>query len=139
MLYGVNDVSLLTGKTTWMEIQDALLSRAVQLSNERFQFCQVWFLFLRFSSYLIPHLQSKIWSSFMQLFSVIKILRWRKWIGFWFVKSCQPSPKKTNSKLWYSKGPSFYYVRVFWGFLEPPNPLRKDIESKTWTINCHTS
>ena len=28
MLYGVNDVSLLTGKTTWMEIQDALLSRA---------------------------------------------------------------------------------------------------------------
>ena len=40
MLYGVNDVSLLTGKTTWMEIQDALLSRAVQLSNERFQFFQ---------------------------------------------------------------------------------------------------
>ena len=40
MLYGVNDVSLLTGKTTWMEIQDALLSRAVQLSNARFQFFQ---------------------------------------------------------------------------------------------------
>ena len=26
-----------------------------------------------------------------------------------------------------SKGPSLYYVRVFWGFLEPPSPLCKDI------------
>ena len=40
MLYGVNDVSLLTGKTTWMEIQDALLSWAVQLTNAQFQFFQ---------------------------------------------------------------------------------------------------
>ena len=28
-----------------------------------------------------------------------------------------------------NKGPSLYYVRVFWGFLQPPNthPLCKDI------------
>ena len=93
MLYGVNDVSLLTGKTTWMEIQDALLSRAVQLSNERFQFCQVWFLFLSFSPSLIPHLQSKIWSSFMQLFSVIKILR------FLICEKLPAKPKKNKLKI----------------------------------------
>ena len=28
--------------------------------------------------------------------------------------------------LW-SKGPSLYYVRVFWAFFEPPTHLRKDI------------
>ena len=25
------------------------------------------------------------------------------------------------------KGPSLYYVSVFWGFFEPPTHLRKDI------------
>ena len=25
-----------------------------------------------------------------------------------------------------NKGPSLYYVRVFWGFFEPPTHLRKD-------------
>ena len=26
-----------------------------------------------------------------------------------------------------TKGPFLYYVRVFWGFFEPPTHLRKDI------------
>ena len=27
----------------------------------------------------------------------------------------------------YDKGPFLYYVKVFWGFFEPPTHLRKDI------------
>ena len=36
--------------------------------------------------------------------------------------------KGPKSLYWrYAKGPSLYYVRVFWGFFEPPTHLRKDI------------
>ena len=35
------------------------------------------------------------------------------------------------------KGPFLYYVRVFWGFFEPPTHLRKDILLHKVRKNCH--
>ena len=33
----------------------------------------------------------------------------------------------SDQKYKFSKGPFLYYVRVFWGFFEPPTHLGKDI------------
>ena len=37
----------------------------------------------------------------------------------------------------HSKGPFLYYVRVFWGFIEPPTHLHKDISLHKIRENCH--
>ena len=36
-----------------------------------------------------------------------------------------------------SKGPSLYYVRVFWGFLEPPTPYVRTFSLHKVRENCH--
>ena len=85
-------------------------------------FCIVWLLY----SYFLY--QKKIvlcWYHFSNLLQENSLHVWKlKEICF-------------KKLYWEDKGPFLYYVRVFWGFYEPPTHLRKGILLHKVRKNCH--